>query len=236
MSFNGWQGQIETKRLAVVLTRRELLAGAIAISGSTLVAKASPSRSVNPEFKSAMTTLFWVGERSNAENNFIPNHESYWDTDWQTSYGGVDDPEHRNGYWPAGFRPKENPFYVALPYGEFTEADCLKTSASRIPWYRFGLSPLLKNRWVQIGWSARSCFAQLQDVGPCGEDDFEFVFGNAALPSNAFGAKAGLDVSPGVRRYLGMNHNNLTYWRFADESDVLEGPWMEIVTTSGNNR
>ena len=115
-------------------------------------------------------------------------------------------------------------------------ADCLKTSASRIPWYRFGLSPLLKNRWVQIGWSARSCFAQLQDVGPCGEDDFEFVFGNAALPSNAFGAKAGLDVSPAVRRYLGMNHNNLTYWRFADESDVLEGPWMEIVTTSGNNR
>jgi hypothetical protein len=89
---------------------------------------------------------------------------------------------------------------------------------------------------VQIRWSARSCFAQLQDVGPCGEDDFEFVFGNAALPSNAFGAKAGLDVSPAVRRYLGMNHNNLTYWRFADESDVLEGPWMEIVTTPGNNR
>ena len=63
------------------VTRRELLTGAIAITGSTLVAEASPSRRVTPEFKSAMTTLFWVGEPSNAENNFIPNHESYWDKD-----------------------------------------------------------------------------------------------------------------------------------------------------------
>ena len=227
---------METKRLGVVVTRRELLAGAVAISGSTLVAKASPLRSAMPEFKLAMTTLFWVGERSNAENNFIPNHESYWDQDWQTSYGGVDDPEHRNGYWPAGFRPKENPFYVALPYGEFTDADRLKTSALRIPWYRSGLSPLLKNRWVQIRWNALSCFAQLQDVGPCGEDDFDFVFGKATMPRNAFGARAGLDVSPAVRHYLGMTHNELTYWRFADETDVPGGPWTETVTTSGNNR
>ena len=41
------------------MTRRELLTGAIAISGSTLVAKASPLRSVMPEFKLAMTTLFF---------------------------------------------------------------------------------------------------------------------------------------------------------------------------------
>jgi hypothetical protein len=43
----------------------------------------------------------------------------YWDQHWQTSYGGVDDPDRRNGYWPADFTPRENPFYVALPYGEF---------------------------------------------------------------------------------------------------------------------
>jgi hypothetical protein len=132
------QDQWRQKRseLAVVVTRRELLAGAIAITGSTLVATASPLRSVTSEFKSATTILFWIGEPSNAENNFIPNHESYWDKDWQTSYGGVDDPEHRNGYWPAGFRPKENLFYVALPYGEFTDANGLKISTRRIPWYR----------------------------------------------------------------------------------------------------
>jgi hypothetical protein len=100
----------------VVVTRRELLTGAIAITGSTLVATASPLRSVTSEFKSAMTILFWIGEPANAENNFIPNHESYWDKDWQTSYGGVDDPEHRNGYWPAGFRPKENSLLRGAPF------------------------------------------------------------------------------------------------------------------------
>jgi hypothetical protein len=94
----------------------------------------------------------------------------------------------------------------------------------------------LKNRWVQIRWNALSCFAQLQDVGPCGEDDFDFVFGKATMPRNAFGARAGLDVSPAVRHYLGMTHNELTYWRFADETDVPGGPWTETVTTSGNNR
>jgi hypothetical protein len=104
----------------VSVTRRELLTAAMAYTSSALIAEANPSRSVTFEFKAAMTTLFWVGEPSDAENNFIPNHESYWDHDWQASYGGVDDPEHRNNYWPAGFRPKENPFYVALPYGEFT--------------------------------------------------------------------------------------------------------------------
>jgi hypothetical protein len=198
------------------VTRRELFTAAIALTGSTLVAKASPLRSVPSEFKPATTTLFWVGEPSNAENNFIPNHESYWDKDWQASYGGVDDPEYRNDYWPAGFRPNENPFYVALPYSEFTDADSLKTSVRLIPWYRSGLSPLLKNRRVEIRWNGLSCFAQWQDVGPCGEDDFDFVFGNATMPLNTFDARAGLDVSPAVRHYLRMSHNELTYWRFAD--------------------
>ncbi|HMC73704.1 MAG TPA: hypothetical protein VKG87_05335, partial [Terriglobales bacterium] len=45
-----------------------------------------------------------------ADNDFIPNDVSYWDNQWQLSFGGVDDPEHRNGYWPAEFKPNENPF------------------------------------------------------------------------------------------------------------------------------
>jgi hypothetical protein len=45
-----------------------------------------------------------------------------------------------------------------------------------------------------------------------------------------------LRLSPAVRHYLGMTHNELTYWRFADETDVPGGPWTETVTTSGNNR
>ncbi len=218
------------------VTRRKLLTAAGVIVGSAVVAEAALLRSAGTGFKVTTTTLFWVGEPSNAENAFIPNHESYWDKDWQTSYGGVDDPEHRNGHWPAGFTPKENPFYVALPYGEFSEANALKIEALRVPWYRPGASPLLKNRWVEIVREGRSCFAQWQDVGPCGEDDFDFVFGNAAKPRNTFDARAGLDVSPAVWHQLGMSDNGLAAWRFVDEADVPDGPWTEIVTISGNNR
>jgi hypothetical protein len=190
----------------------------------------------NP-FKVTMTTLFWVGEPSNEENAFIPNDQSYWDKDWQENYGGVDDPEQRDRHWPAGFTPRQNPFYVALPYGEFTEqGDALKNNARRVPWYRSGLDPLLKNRWVEIRRNGLSCFAQWQDVGPCGEDDFDFVFGSASEPRNTFDAKAGLDVSPAVWHHLGMRDNDLSAWRFVEAADVPWGPWTEIVTTLGNNR
>jgi hypothetical protein len=220
-----------------VFTRRELLTAAAAVTGSTLVAKAdSPLLCVRPDFKPTMTTLFWVGEPSNAQNNFIPNKASYWDKDWQVRYGGVDDPERRNGYWPSDFRPKENPFYVALPYGEFGTRNQLKITAQRVPWYRSGLSPLLKNRWVEITWGGHSCFAQWEDVGPCGENDFDFVFGTANVPLNGFDTRAGLDISPAIRHYLGISHNALTEWRFAAEQDVPAGPWTEIVTMSGNNQ
>jgi hypothetical protein len=187
-------------------------------------------------FKETMTTLFWVGEPADAENAFIPNDQSYWDKDWQGHYGGVDDPWHRDGHWPANFRPRENPFYVALPYGEFTAAGKLKRGARDIPWFDPDRTPLLKNHWVEVEREGRSCFAQWQDVGPCGEDDFGFVFGDSSKPQNTFDAKAGLDVSPAVWHYLGMKGNQVASWRFADARDVPAGPWTEIVTTSGNNR
>ncbi|HET7446362.1 MAG TPA: hypothetical protein VFJ49_00260 [Methyloceanibacter sp.] len=95
---------------------------------------------------------------------------------------------------------------------------------------------MLKNRWVEIRYNGRSCYAQWQDVGPSGEDDFAFVFGDADVPLNTFDAEAGLDVSPAVWHRLGMTDNALTEWRFVEESEVPDGPWTEIVTTSGNNR
>jgi len=221
----------------VDLTRRDLLAAAYATAGLFLIAGgAQLLRTLPSQFKMTMTTLFWVGEPSNDENDFIPNNESYWDKDWQANYGGVDDPERRNKHWPARFKPKQNPFYVALPYGEFTQNDALKKDARRVPWYRSGLDPLLKNRWVEIKRDGRSCFAQWQDVGPCGEDDFAFVFGKAIKPRNTFDAKAGLDVSPAVWHYFGMRDNDLAAWRFVDAAAVPAGPWTEIVTILGNNR
>ena len=215
------------------LTRRKLL-----VATGALVVTAAPrfSASYAGGFKQTMTTLFWVGERSNAENDYIPNAMSYWDQDWQAHYGGIDTPGHREGHWPASFKPKENPFYVALPYGEFIDELKLKPQAKKVPWYRPGLSPLLKNWWVEIRRKGKSCFAQWQDVGPCGENDFAFVFGSTAHPRNTFGERAGLDVSPAVWHYLGMRDNGKTAWRFVDARDVPNGPWREIVTTSGNNR
>ena len=91
--------------------------------------------------------------------------------------------ERINKPWPGGFAPKQNPFYVALPYGEFTYDNTLKTGAHRVPLYRSGLGPLLKHRWVEIKRDG-SCFALWQDVGPCGRDDFGFVFGKALKPRN----------------------------------------------------
>lgn len=220
-----------------LMTRRGLFALA-AGSAWLICAKGSASAmvAIPSDFKQTMTTLFWVGEPADPENAFIPNHESYWDGDWLKHFGGIDDPANRDGHWPVGFRPKENPFYVALPFGEFADDGSLKRAAREVPWYRAGTQPLLKNRWVEIRYKGAVCYAQWQDVGPCGEDDFPFVFGDAPKPRNTFEARAGLDVSPAVWNVLGMTDNARTAWRFVAEEDVPDGPWREIVTVSGNNR
>jgi hypothetical protein len=218
------------------LTRRQLVTATGCLVGAALLAETVLLK--KDTFKSTMTTLFWVGEPSNAENAFISNDVSYWDKDWQLHYGGVDDPHNRNGFWPADFKPKENPFYVALPYGEFelTSGYNLRRDAQNIPWYRRGLAPLLKNHWVAISFGERTCYAQWQDVGPSEVDDFDYVFGAARSPRNTFDLKAGLDVSPAVLHYLGMEDSEVTAWRLMDAADVPQGPWTEIITSSGNNR
>jgi hypothetical protein len=218
------------------LTRRQIVTAAGCLAGAALPAEALLLR--KDQFKSTITTLFWVGESSDVDNAFIPNDVSYWDKDWQMNYGGVDDPAHRNGFWPADFTPKENPFYVALPYGEFKSGHGydLRPDAQNIPWYRRHLTPLLKNHWVAVKLADRMCYAQWEDVGPFEVDDFDYVFGAAPTPRNTFDLKAGLDVSPAVWHYLGMQDNQVTAWHFVDVVDVPAGPWTEIVTTSGNNR
>jgi hypothetical protein len=87
--------------------------------------------------KRTMTTLFWVGEGADSENAYISNQGSYWDDTWTTHFGGVDDPNDRCSYYPCAFVPKENPFYVALPYGEFESGSGdINRSAKTIPWYK----------------------------------------------------------------------------------------------------
>ncbi len=182
------------------------------------------------------TTFFWIGEQSDAENGYIPNSTSAWDEKWADHFGGVDDPNSRNGYSPAAFTPKENPFYFALPYNDFDGNGKRKGSAAQIiPWASektwSANESICKNRWIKITKGNKSAYAQWEDVGPMLEDDSAYVFGTTT-PASTNNNHAGLDVSPGVRDYLGLDGMDTSDWQFVDANDVPDGPWKQIVTTS----
>lgn len=194
-------------------------------SSSSVLPVTSGSKPPAPSYKKAITTMFWVGEDADADNAYISNSPSYWDEKWQEHFGGVDDPDNRCGYTPCGFTPKENPFYIALPYGEYDEDGNLK--ADRPQSFTF------KNHWVEVVYGGKTCYGQWEDVGPIHEDDQAYVFGKAQVPLNTFDEKAGLDISPALRTCLGMNDNDTSSWRFVEAKDVPTGPWKTTVTTSG---
>lgn len=177
------------------------------------------------------TTIFWVGELSGPDNAYISNAMSAWDGNWEANYGGYDDPDNRNGYHPAGFTPNENPFYFALPYNDLDDNGNRKATAASCPNVGSSAVSWCKNSWIKIIKGSKAAYAQWQDVGPLGEDDVNYVFGTAAN-SNTWGAGAGLDVSPAVRDYLGLQDVDVTSWSFVSASSVPAGPWKDIVTTS----
>jgi len=181
------------------------------------------------------STIFWVGEDASEDNSYIPNAASAWDDHWMDHYGGVDDPVHRTGYLPAGFTPKENPFYFALPYDDFADG-VRKTSASRlIPWAKgrtWGPNEsMCKNQWIKITNGNTVAYAQWEDVGPFEENDAAYVFGTAR-PRNKINNNAGLDVSPAVAQYLSLEDIDSVDWQFVSAADVPDGPWKQVVTTS----
>lgn len=193
----------------------------------------SESAYAKPVYKKAVTTVFWVGEGADASNDFISNTSSAWSTNWQEQFGGYDDPNTRCGLLPCTFTPKENPFYIALPYNDLTDDGVRKASASNIPWFQSvkHRESVVKNRWIEIRYRGKSCYGQWEDTGPNEYDDFDYVFGTAE-PKNVFGLKAGLDVSPAIRDCLSLSGNNVTEWRFIEESEVPPGPWRDVITTS----
>lgn len=182
-----------------------------------------------------VTTVFWVGESGDpTTNDNIANRSSAWNGDWQSTYGGIDDPEKRCAdYEPCGFTPKENAFYFALPFNDFDETGKRKPAEElrQIPWYtgqEASDRSVVKNRWIAIEYRGKTAFAQWQDVGPFGEDDSAYVFGSARPQEK----RAGLDVSPAVASYLGLDGRADTSWHFIDEADVPEGPWKKTITRS----
>lgn len=195
------------------------------------------SAQIYPVHTGISTTFFWIGEDADKDNKGISNAPSAWDDEWKKHFGGTDDPKKRNGYFPSKFTPKENPFYVALPYNDFDKKGKRKTDvASVIPWAA-GIAisddeSYCKNRWVKITKDGKVVYAQWEDVGPFGEDDSGYVFGRAA-PKNKTNKHAGLDVSPAVRDFLDLKDVDTTDWVFVEELDVPDGPWKRVVTMSG---
>jgi hypothetical protein len=186
--------------------------------------------------KNITVTFFWVGEGASKDNNDISNSSSAWDEKWAKHFGGVDNPKKRNGFFPAGFTPKENPFYFALPYNDFDSNGKRKQEVyALIPWAKekkWGeLESVCKNRWIKIAKGNKTVYAQWQDVGPFKEDDKNYVFGKT-LPKSKINNNAGLDVSPAVKTYLGLSDIDKIDWQFVDSSVVPDGPWKKRITTS----
>ncbi len=188
----------------------------------------SKSKATYPWKTGIITTIFWIGE-GGSQISATDNIGSAWDEDWRKSNRGTDNPYQRNGYAPADHAPTVNPFYVALPFNDLAYPDKARRWLPE-GWHR----PMkdgkqvsaCKDRWVQIkNAQGRSCYAQWEDVGPLVSDHAEYVFG-PERPDTL--TRAGLDVSPAVAQYLGLDGNNrITSWRFVDDEDVRPGEWLK---------
>ena len=188
-----------------------------------------------PWKKEIVTTVFWIGEDASG-NNPVPNHSSSWDKHWGQSYGGFDDPNpaRRENYLPVKFTPRQNPFYCALPYNDKANTGHRPEAPRVVPWFKEAYQgpavSVCKGRWVAIRKGNRTVYAQWEDAGPFRTDHWQYVFGNER-PKPNLNKGAGLDVSPAVRDYLGLQETDVTDWRFVDFSEVPHGPWA----TLGNN-
>ncbi len=211
-----------------------------------------------PVHTGIVATTFWVGEIFDPNAADGSQMFSTYDSQWFQSYGGCDgttaggscETEARsasNDYFPTQMTPRENPFYLDLPFDDINNAAAFARRDQVVPWANQepyashhgdqGFS-YMKNRWVALTLNGRTCYAQNQDAGPGEYDDAEYVFGAGDVrPVNARYGGAGMDVSPAVVGCLGFSELNgeqagLT-WQFVDDSAVPAGPWTRIVTTSG---
>ena len=175
-----------------------------------------------------VTTIFWVGSGHDGDRDQKSNA---WDHDWVRSFGGFDDPlpAHRTGFIPARFIPRQNPFYIALPYNDLAD-DKLKPEAEKvIPWFKEAFikdgQSVCRNCWIEIRNAAgQVCYAQWSACGPFRTDHWQYVFGDEKPSPNA-NQGAGLNVSPAVRDFLGLANTDVTDWKFVDFRKVPRGPW-----------
>jgi len=184
-----------------------------------------------PWKQNIVTTVFWIGEEPTA-NNPVPNRSSSWDKQWTRNYGGFDDPSpgRRNNFIPVKFTPRQNPFYVALPYNDKATNGHRPEAPRVVPWFKDAYQgpavSTCKGHWVAIRKGDRVAYAQWEDAGPFRTDHWQYVFGNER-PKPNLNKGAGLDVSPAVRDFLGLESTDVTDWKFVDFKDVPHGPWAK---------
>jgi hypothetical protein len=97
-----------------------------------------------------------------------------------------------------------------------------------IPWFKRYYTgdgqSVCQHRWIAIRKGNRTCYAQWEDCGPFRTDHWQYVFGTDR-PKPNLNRGAGLDVSPAVRDYLGLQPTDVTDWQFVDPENVPNGPW-----------
>jgi len=211
----------------------------------------------HPWHTDIISTTFWVGEVFDATASDGSQVLSTYGGKWMESYGGCDgvviddgcETEARTAacdYFPLEMTPLENPFYLDLPFDDINDADAFARRDEVIPWA--GESPYaenvgnrnfsyMKNRWVQLVKGDRVCHGQIQDAGSGEYNDAEYVFGHDdARPANSRYNGAGMDVSPALNGCLAFadlnGQSDRVDWRFLEESEVPDGPWRMIITTS----
>ena len=209
-----------------------------------------------PLHTNIVATTFWVGEVVDPTASDGSQVVSAYDSDWMDHYGGCDGIQRgdvctteprtaENGFFPTHMVPKENPFYLDLPFDDLNDPIAFAQRNRVVPWADdpgyagHGTDrsfSYLKNRWVEISNDSTTCYGQIQDAGPGEYHDAEYVFGNQdARPANRKFNGAGMDVSPALNGCLGFQQLNGNHdvvdWRFVDAQDVPPGPWKRIVTT-----
>ena len=220
--------------------------------------RARPHGRRYPLHTGIVATTFWIGEIFDPHSPNGSQVISTYDAHWLRHYGGCDgvvtggrcQTQRRvaaNGFFPTLMTPRENPFYLDLPFDDVNDAAAFSQRARFIPWaHDRGYAghahdtafSYMKNRWVKLTRDGRTCYGQIEDAGPGVYDDYRYVFGAGdPRPASRLYHGAGLDVSPALTGCLGFSElngdDNRVNWQFVDAAEVPAGPWTRLVTTLG---
>ena len=156
-----------------------------------------------------VTTVFWIGEQPTA-NNPVPNNEKFLGCELDLQLRRLRQPgclESRATTSRSLSSRGRIRFMCALPYNDVTHGQFKPEAALVIPWFKQSYTEPgqigLQGSLARDPQRQSVCYAQWEDCGPFRTDHFQYVFQNER-PKPNLNRGAGLDVSPAVRDYLGL--------------------------------